>query len=287
MPLELDLPLAGVAVAGALHIAGERRLAAVRARPRSRDERWRAFSFYAGLLTVYAALGSPLDALAHRLFWAHMVQHLLLMAVAAPLVVLGGPWMSIWRPLPLRARRRVARAVGKGRWWRPARALARLLGRPAAAWLAFTVNLGLWHVPLLYDSTLRDQGLHDLEHALFLILGVLLWAQVLRSPPLRLRLAPLERVYFVVAATAASWLLAIVLALYPTPLYQAYAHLGHRPGGLSALSDQQIAAGIMLGPGSVPMTIFVFVGLYRWLGDDERRRTAGTLAASSPDGRGR
>ncbi len=269
--LALDPPLAAVAIAAALHLLGERRIASTRSPARATLARNRAICFYAGLLVVYGALGTPLDTGAHRLLWVHMVQHILLMTVAAPLIVLGAPWSSIWRALPLGARRGTARTVGMSRWWAPLRALARWLGRPTGTWLAYTVNLAVWHVPPLYDLTLANQAVHDLEHTLFLVFGALLWAQALRSAPLRLRLDQLQRVYYVLAAMTVNWLLSIVLAFYPTPLYAAYATLHPRPEGISALADQQLAAGMMLGPGSIPMTIFIFVGLYRWLGGGERQ----------------
>jgi cytochrome c oxidase assembly factor CtaG len=72
-----------------------------------------------------------------------------------------------------------------------------------------------------------------------------------------------------VGATIVGWVISLVLAFASHPLYSAYAQLPHRPGGISALADQQLAAGIMLGPGSLSATVFVFVGLYRWLGRPE------------------
>ncbi|MBV9472141.1 MAG: cytochrome c oxidase assembly protein, partial [Solirubrobacterales bacterium] len=114
-----------------------------------------------------------------------------------------------------------------------------------------------------------------IEHLTFVAFGVLLWAQVLDSPPLRARLGAVQRVYYMVAATAVGWLISLVLAFATTPLYAAYAHLAHRPGGISALADQQLAAGVMLGPGSLAATVFVFLGLYRWLGQDATGKPRG------------
>jgi putative membrane protein len=258
------VPLA-LATALALHLAGERRAVALRRRRRDTRAKWRAWSFYAGLLTIFVALDTPIDSLSQQLFWVHMIQHVLLLTVAPPLIVLGAPWMSMWRPLPLGFRRRAARAVAWSPWLRPLRLTGRALGRPVGAWMAFSVNLVLWHVPAAYDLTLNHLGVHVLEHISFLVFGILLWAQVLESPPLRLRLRPDQRVYYIISAGVVSWLLSLVLAFAPTPLYPAYAHLPHRPGGISALVDQQLAAGVMLGPGSLTMTVFVFFGLYRWL----------------------
>jgi putative membrane protein len=269
VPSIVDLPLALVWVTLSLHLLGERRAVSLLVRPRGRKARWRAGSFYAGLAVIFIALATPIDSLSRKLFWVHMTQHVLLLGIAAPLIVLGAPWMSIWRPLPLGARRRIARSVARSRGWAPIRGLARLLARPLPAWIAFNVNLVFWHLPFAYDLTLRSTPVHVLEHISFLWFGILLWAQVLDSPPLRIRLTAPRRVYYIVAATAVAWLLSLVLAFAPSPLYPAYAHLAHRPGGISALADQQIAAGVMLGPGSLAATLYVFVGLFRWLGQDE------------------
>jgi putative membrane protein len=286
VPVVIYLPLALCWAALALHLAGERRAVVLTGRPRDRRARWRAASFYAGLLTIFIALGSPIESLSQKLFWVHMTQHVLLLTVAAPLIVLGAPWMSIWRPLPLGFRRWAARGVASSPWMLPLRAVGRTLGRPMGAWLVFSINLVLWHIPALYDLTLRHLAIHALEHTTFLLFGILLWAQVLDSPPLRLRLRAIQRVYYIVAATVVGWLISLVLAFAPSPLYPVYAHLTHRPGGISALTDQQLAAGVMLVPGSLSMTIFVFVGLYRWLGVDDdagqgrewrRRSTPGSV----------
>lgn len=279
-----DLPLLLVAVALGLHIAGERRVAQMRRRPRDRRARMRATWFYAGLLTIVISLVGPIDTYAAKLFWVHMVQHVLLLTVAAPLIVLGAPWMSIWRPLPLDFRRRTAGAIAKAPWAAPLRAAGGALATPLGAWLAFSLDLALWHVPPAYDLTLRHLWIHALEHTTFLVFGILLWAQVIDSPPLHSRLRAAQRVSYIIAASVVGWVLSLVLAFAPTPLYSVYAHLAGRPGGISALTDQQLAAGIMLVPGSLTMSIFVFIGLYRWLGDDEQSRSAAVTGPRSTAG---
>src|SRR5437868_973544 len=104
------------------------------ARPRSSAARWRACAFYAGLACIVVALATPIDTLAPKLLWVHMAQHVLLLALAAPLIALSAPWMSIWRPLPLGLRRAVARSMVHSRALAPLRWIARLLGRPVPAW---------------------------------------------------------------------------------------------------------------------------------------------------------
>jgi putative membrane protein len=282
--LAADFPLLLVAVALALHIAGERRAVRMRRRPRDRRARLRSCAFYAGLLTIVVALKGPIDNYADRLFWVHMIQHVLLLTVAAPLIVLGAPWMSLWRPLPLGFRRSVAGGLARSSWTAPLRAAGRALASPTGAWLAFSVNLVVWHIPAAFDLTLRHIWIHACEHTTFLVFGVLLWSQVIESPPLRLKLRIDQRVYYMVASSAVGWVLSLVLAFASKPLYPVYAHLANRPGGISALVDQQLAAGVMLVPGSLTMSIFVFVGLYRWLAPDGEGDPRGGLRRRSAAG---
>jgi cytochrome c oxidase assembly factor CtaG len=259
----VQAPFFLVLIAGILYALGGRRHVPGH---RDRDERrLRAAAFYAGLLAIVLALDTPLDPLADKLFVAHMTQHLLLLVVAAPLIVISAPWLRLWQPLPLGLRRTVAKSVARGGWAAPLRALGRLLARPVPAWLFFNAVFVAWHVPTLYDATLSNEALHGFEHATFLVGGLLFWLQVVDSPPVRARLAYGARAVYVTAALLVSWVLAVVLALASNPLYGAYAHLAQRTAGLSPLADQQLAAGTMWVPGSVPFTIAIVWALYRWL----------------------
>jgi putative membrane protein len=247
------LPLVLVALSVLLYARGARRMRKL--------EPWRVAAFAGALVTLLLALEPPLDSQVETHLWAHMTQHVLLMAVAAALLVLGAPWMQIWRGFPLGLRRPVARAVLTGRGWAPLRALCRFVARPWIAWALFNAAIAVWHIPGMYDVTLRNEGIHDLEHLSFLLLGVLFWAQVADSPPFHARLDLPRRVAFLTLGMAASWVLAVVLALARTPIYPAYAH-AH---GMSPLADQQLAAGVMWALGSIPFAVGIFVLLYRWL----------------------
>jgi cytochrome c oxidase assembly factor CtaG len=259
----VDPALVAVILVGILYRIGDRRTVAPE-RTR-RERRWRAASFYAGLATVVLALNSPLDALSAQLFWAHMVQHVLLLVVAPPLIILARPWIRLWRSLPLSTRQSLGHGLGQGPRAAPLRSLSRTLGRPTASFLLFSTVLLVWHVPALFDATLRSSLVHALEHTLFFSTALLFWKQVLPSPPLRARLVPLQRVGYLVGAMVVSWILAIVLALEPHPLYAHYAHEATRLGGISALADQQLAAGIMWVPGSITFLIVMFAYVHRWL----------------------
>jgi putative membrane protein len=254
---------------------------------RPRSPAWRALCFYGALLSTLIALDGPVDDFSDKLLWVHMTQHLLLMTVTAPLLVLAAPWMEFWRPLPIGLRRSVAGAVVQGRAFAPLRALARVASRPIAAWLLFNGDLALWHYPWLYDLTLQNAAVHYAEHFSLVLFGCLFWAQVIDSRPFHARLDHFGRAVFAAAGGVAAWVLAVVLALAPTSLYAAYASLPSRPGGISALSDQQLAGGVMWGPGSIPYALVVFWALYLWLGDDEprRRRSAATALRTEASGR--
>ena len=231
--------------------------------------RWRTVAFWTGLASLVIALDSPVDTLAEKLLWVHMIQHLVLLTVAPPLLLLARPGPRLLRALPPNARRPLAHGLARSRWAAPLRALA----RPLPAWLAFTGTLAVWHLPALYDETLRSQAVHDLEHITFYATGLLFWAHAIAVPPLRTMLDWPRRAAYVAGAMVAGWVLALVFAFASHPLYAAYAQLAHRPGGLSAMADQQLAAGMMWVPGSISFTIAFIYALYRWL-EPQRERAA-------------
>lgn len=241
--------------------------------------RRRALSFYAGLATILIALSSPVDALADKLFWAHMIQHLLLLNVAAPLIALGTPWISMWRSLPLGLRRPLARTFVRSRRLALVRALFHAIARPTGAWLAFTLSLVLWHLPGPYDLTLRREPVHILEHTSFLVFGVLFWAQVTASPRARTALPYKRRIVYLASAMVTNIGLSMYLAFAQHPLYAPYAELAHRPGGISAIADQQIGAGLMWTAGDMPFAIAIAFLIHRLLAESELRtaRLGGAL----------
>jgi cytochrome c oxidase assembly factor CtaG len=230
-----------------------------------RDQRLRIGYFYTALAVIVVALNSPLEKLAEQLFWAHMIQHVLLIAVAPPLLVLARPWARLWRGLSLDSRRTLARAFAVSAPAAPVRSAASALARPLPSFIAFSVVLLAWHVPSLFDATLRSAPLHALEHVLFFSTALLLWKHAIHSPPLRAPLSEPWRAAYVVGAMTVTWVLAVVLALEPHALYSPYVQEASRPGGISALADQQLAAGVMWVPGSISFLIVLFAQVHRWL----------------------
>lgn len=274
----LDPPLVLVVDLAVLYWIGSRRT--VTPARSLRSQQVRGACFYTAMAVLAIALASPLEKLSEDLFWAHMVQHVLLMLVAAPLVVYARPWIRLWRALPLSGRRTLARAFLQGERAAPLRACSRALGTPAGGLVLFSAVLLGWHVPLLFDATLSSGALHALEHTLFFATALLMFKQVIPSPPLRSRLDDTQRLLYVVAAMTVSWVLAVVLAIAPTPLYAHYAHLASRPGGISALADQQLAAGIMWVPGSITFVVIIFVYVHRWLAPQTSGKTGAPRLAS-------
>jgi putative membrane protein len=264
----LGWPLVPIVATAYLYALGGR----LSATPGRAAKRWRGAAFYAGLATLALAVASPIDAYADQLFWVHMVQHVLLMMVAPPLLLLGRPWPRISRPLPLDVRRPLARGVLVGSALAPARGAFRWLGAPAPSFVLFNSTLLLWHVPALYDLTLRNGPVHDLEHALFFGTALLFWVHLVPGATSRPRLSDAARAGYATVALLVSWVLAIILALASGPLYGAYASLAQRPGGLTALADQQLAAGVMWVPASVPYCIVLVVVALRLLDPAPGRR---------------
>ncbi|HEY2326215.1 MAG TPA: cytochrome c oxidase assembly protein [Gaiellaceae bacterium] len=262
----VDWPLYALAVTAMLYLLGGRMSAARSDAARKR----RGFAFYAGIVVVALAVSSPIDAYEARLFWVHMMQHILLMMVAPPLLLLGRPWPRLLRPFPQGIRLPIARSVLAGSVLGPARRAAQFIASPLPAFVLFNGTLLMWHLPVLYDLTLRNGSVHDLEHALFFGTGLLFWVHLL--PSTRPQLTDGWRVAYGTGALITSWLLAIVLGLAPNPVYSAYASLDQRPGGLSALSDQHLAAGMMWVPGAIPYAVALFFAAFRWLDPAAGRR---------------
>ncbi len=264
--------LIGVEVAAVLYVIGGLG---------RRGDAWRSFCFWAGLATILVALQSPLDMLARQLFWIHMVQHLLLMVVAAPLFALASPWMRMWHALPLGWRRGIAKPLFRKRGLEPVRWTWRKLSNPAVVWVLGAANLWVWHVPALYDLTLRNHLVHHLEHTLFFGLGLAFWAHVIDQRPFKSRLGSIGRATLVFTTMIQSWALAAVLSFAPAAFY-AYALLPTRPGGISALTDQQLGGGMMWVPGAISYSIALVAMLFRWLAEEESRSQT---ALAAVDGR--
>jgi cytochrome c oxidase assembly factor CtaG/ferredoxin len=207
---------------------------------------WRAASFFAGLATIWLAIASPLDVLGNWLLLAHMVQHLLLMSVAPPLLLLGAPTVPLLRGLP---RNWIREGFGPLFRSRTLHAVGRFLVHPATGWIAMNVAYLGWHVPAAYELALRSPAWHEVEHACFLSTSLLFWWTVLQPWPSRARWSRWAVVPYLVTADLVNTALSAFLAFSNRVLYPTYA-AAPRIFGLSAMQDQAGAGAFMWVVGS-------------------------------------
>ena len=224
--------------------------------PWFRNPRWRPFLFATGVITAYIALQSPIDRGGDEfLFSIHMLQHLLLMMVAPPLVLLGLVGAT---PLPS------DRFAGLRRvWW--------ALTRPWVALLLFNVVMLVWHIPALYDTTLTTEPIHIVEHISFIAVGVLFWWPIVdpvRGPRTKL-VSPLEKIAVLVVSGIPPTVLGLIFALSPVAFYDFYVH-APRLWGISPVSDQQYGGVLMLGLGNIIYFVAITIVFVRLLGDSAR-----------------
>jgi putative membrane protein len=211
--------------------------------PKRQVDTWRTRCFAGALVALGVALLSPLDALSSALASAHMVQHLLLLLAAAPLLALSAPSSAILRGSPLALRR------ASGRWRRRLRLTHGNLGvlrHPAAVWLLSVGVVWFWHAAAPYDAALDSEPLHILEHASFLVTAVLFWHVVVGVRGAA-RASNGLGILLVFAMAMQSVFLSVLLTFARTPWYSSYATTT-APWGLDPLADQQLAGVIMWIP---------------------------------------
>ena len=236
--------------------------------PRRPSDVWRDRCFAGALVALALALVSPLDALSSALASAHMVQHVLLVVVAAPLLALSAPSSALLRGSPPAARR------VSGRWRRRfglTHGNLAALRHPVVAWLAHVAALWIWHARVLYDAALANDVVHAIEHATFLGSAVLFWRVVVGARGAG-RVTHGYGVLLVFVTALQSVFLSVLLTFARTPWYAGYATTT-RPWGLEPLADQQLAGAIMWVPAGM---VYVAAGLalmVAWL------RTANRQAA--------
>jgi putative membrane protein len=226
--------------------------------------RWEAACFAGGWLTLAVAMMSPLHAMGAALFSAHMVQHELLMALAAPLLVLGRPVVPFLWALPIGWRR----AMGGWAKRNPVRGGWRALTNPFAAWLLHAAALWLWHLPELYEATLASEAAHALQHASFLGTGLLFWWALVHGREGRMGYG--ASVFYLFATAMHSGGLGALLTFAPRPWYAAYGATT-AAWGLTPLEDQQLAGLVMWIPASLSYLVATLLLVAAWMRESERR----------------
>ena len=200
---------------------------------------WRAASFWGGLFLIWVAVASPVAALDHELLTVHMIQHLLLMTLAPPLIWLGEPVLVLSRGLP----RPVVRVIEPVLQRQLVQHVGRIVARPRFALLASSAALIGWHIPGAFALAMRSETWHFVAHASFLVTGLLFWWPVIQPWPSVAR-SELSIVLYLFFATLPCDVLSGFLVFCDRVVYTSYLSSSHF-FGFSALGDQQCAAALM------------------------------------------
>lgn len=230
---------------------------------------WRVWSYFAGLATVWIALLSPIGVYSELFFFFHMIQHLLLVEVAAPLLLLGAPLLPVLWALPRDARVGVGRVFAPG----PLHTLFTALTHPLTAVTLYCATLSVWHIPSFYDAAQGRTAIHDLEHILFLGTALLFWWPAIHPAGGKRRLSYIAGVIYFFPPLMLGNLIGAILTFAQHPLYATYQAVP-RVWGVSVLQDQQLAGLIMWVPGGLVFAIPVFVFLVLTFQGSETDRPA-------------
>jgi cytochrome c oxidase assembly factor CtaG len=252
--------LVGLAVAALGWLLLQRRVAA--AHPDRPHPRWRELAFLAGLATIAIALTSPIEAYEGELFSVHMLQHLLLELVAAPLLLLGAPATLALRAASPSVRRRLL-AVLHSR-------VVSVLSFPVLAWVLFAaVNWG-WHLSPLYNQALEIPWLHDIQHLTFLGAALLFWWPVVGADPARWRLSHPVRLFYLFLAMPQNSFLGIALMSAPPTIYPHYL-TNLRDWGPTPAVDLNIGGMLMWVGGDIVFLLAMGFVVAAWVRAEDRR----------------
>jgi len=253
--------LIGIMAAAMLYLVGVRRVD--RAHPANPVPRRRTAAWLAGLAVIGVALFSFVDVYATSLFSVHMVQHLLLAMVGAPLLLLGAPITLLLRVASPETRQRRILPVLHSR-------PVRVISHPVVGWLVFAVVVWASHFSPIFDAALEDSAIHALEHALYVGAGLLFWWPLVGADPHLFRMSHGMRLGYMLLAMPLNSFLGFVLFVTPVVLYEHYASV-QRLWGPTPLEDQQLAGGIMWAAGDliflVPMLFMTLV----WFRHEEEK----------------
>jgi len=265
-------PTLAMLVALGLYLGGVRAVA--RHHPLRPWPRWRTTCFVAGLVVAVVVVDGPFGVYDSVLFWAHMVQHIALMMVVAPLLLLGAPVLLVLQVSSRERRRRWILPILRSR-------AARLLSNPVVTWLLFTATLLGTHFTPFYNYAVTHEAAHRfVEHPLYLTAGLLYFYPLVGANPVPHGPRPLAKVVSLVLMMAPETMTGFFIYSSSELLYPAYATVD-RPIIPSALADQQLGGALMWCSGMVIDSVWIAVAVHAWLQSETRagRRLDRELAA--------
>ena len=259
-------PTACLLAAGLLYLRGWGRIRSTR---QQLFPAWRAACFFGGLVSLWLAMASPVDSLDDVLLVAHMTQHLILMSIAPPLLLLGAPAVPLLRVLPRFIVGPVVRNV-------TIRGVFHQLTRPMVAWLAMNVTYLVWHTPGAYEVALASPGWHQAEHLCFFSTSLLFWFPVIQPWPSAPRGSRWVMLPYLVGADLVNTGFSAFLTFAGRVIYPSYA-AAPRVLGISALADQAAAGALMWVIGSICYLIPLAVIAFRLLSPQQMYRPLGVF----------
>ena len=256
-----DLAVLGLLlVVGTLYLLGVIKLAR-----RAAIGRWfEPVAFAAGWAALVLSILPPIDSLSIQYFSVHMIQHELMMLIGAPLVIAGRPLQRCLAGMPDALRMPVAHVLQA----RPMSGAWRVLTMPLVAWALHGLAIWVWHLPMLYDAAVGNEGIHTLQHAMFVGTAALFWWGMLYGRYGRAGYG--VAVFYVFLTVVHTGILGAMVTFARTPLYPIYAAPA-AAHGVDPLIDQQRAGLLMWIPAGLVMTLLGLALFAAWLGESERK----------------
>jgi len=248
-----------VVVAALLYAWAANRVA--RAHPNNPVPRFRELSWYAGLIAIVIALESPIGAYDTMFFSIHMIQHLILMMIAAPLMAIGAPITLLLRVASSRTRRRLLLPILHSR-------PVRFISFPPVTWLTFAAVLWGTHFSPIFNESLNNETVHIFEHVLYVVASLLFWWPVVGADPSPWRLPHAGRILYLFLGMPQSAFLGLAIYSAPQVLYPHYETVV-RTWGPSPLNDQAWAGAIMWLGGDMMFFVALILAVWVWLRAEE------------------
>jgi putative membrane protein len=255
--------IAGLGISGAIYGVGLYRLWKVGHIGRA-ISRWQAVAFVAGWLSIVIALVSPLHPWGEVLFSAHMTQHEILMLVSAPLLVLSRPLVATVWAMPPAWRK----STGGFFKTRPVENVSHFITYPLTAWAIHLFALWIWHVPALFQATLRSDLIHTFQHVIFFGSALLFWWAIVAGP--RGAVSYGAGVLYLFTTSIHSGILGAFLTFTSRVWYPSYSG-STTSWGLTPIEDQQLGGLIMWVPAGLVYIVAALIMFAGWMAESEKR----------------